>query len=94
PILAPQIPNGAHLFYGSYNDSDLTQANLQLASKALIGMSLGYVENAPLVMMFENKHGQQTVIDLSDEMEKARVRAFIEGFQKQSQYKMGSRVKP
>lgn len=88
PILAPQIPNGAHLFYGSYNDSALTQANLQLVSKTLIGMSLGYVEDSPLVMMFEYKPGKQTVIDLSDEMEKARARKFIEGFQKQSQHEM------
>lgn len=87
-ILAPQIPNGAHLFYGSYNDSALTQANIQLVSKILIGMSLGYVEDAPLVMMFEYKPGKQTVIDLSDKMEKARARMFIEGFQKQSQHEM------
>ena len=88
PILAEQIPNRAHLFYGSYNDPTLTQANLQLVSKTLIGITLGYVEDAPLVMMFEYKHGKQMVIDLSDEMEKAKTRTFIEGFQKQSQYEM------
>lgn len=88
PTLAAQIPNKAHLFYGSYNDSSLTQANLRLVSKTLIGMTLGYVEDAPLVMMFEYKHGKQMVIDLLDEMGKAKNRAFIEEFQKQSQHEM------
>ena len=39
-------------------------------------------------MRFEYKPGKQTVIDLSDEMEKARTRMFIKRFQKQSQHEM------
>lgn len=90
--LAEQIPNGAHIFYGSYSDTDLTQANLKLASKVLLSMSLGYVDDAPLVMIFEHAPGQQTVIDLSGELEKGKVRTFIERFQEQSQQDMAVRI--
>lgn len=33
--LSAQIPHGAHIFHGAYNDSDLTQANLKMATKYL-----------------------------------------------------------
>jgi len=92
PMLSEQIPDGAHLFYGSYNDPALTQDNLLLVSKTLLGMTLGYVEDAPLVMMFESKDGKQKVIDLSDEMEKAKIRSFIEKFQKQRQHEMVAKI--
>ncbi len=92
PMLSAQIPDGAHLFYGSYNDPAMTQENLQLVSKTLIGMILGYIEDAPLIMMFEYKHGKQMVIDLSDEMEKAKIRRFIEKFQKQNQKEMVTKI--
>ncbi len=91
-MLSAQIPDGAHLFYGSYNDPAMTQENLQLVSKTLIGMILGYIEDAPLIMMFEYKHGKQMVIDLSDEMEKAKIRRFIEKFQKQNQKEMVTKI--
>ena len=88
PTLATQIPNGAHLFYGSYNDTTLTQANLQLVSKALLGMTLGYVEDAPLVLMFEYEPGRQVAIDLSDEAQRDKARKFVEEFQEQSRHEM------
>ena len=90
--LAAQIPNGAHIFHGSHNDTTLTQANLQLVSTILLGMTLGYVEDAPLMMVFEYKPGKQTVIDLSDEVQKDKVRTFVEGFQEQSQYEMTVKI--
>ena len=86
--LAAQIPNGAHIFHGLHNDTALTQANLQLVSKILLGMTLGYVEDAPLMMVFEYKPGRQTVIDLSDEVQKDKARMFVEGFQEQSLHDM------
>jgi len=92
PNLAGQIPNRAHLFYGSSNDPELTQKNLQLVSKTLIGMALGYVQNAPLVMMFEYKPGKHKVIDLSDDIEKNKIRNVIEKFQKQSQHEMVAKI--
>jgi len=92
PTLAGQIPNGAHLFYGSSNDPDLTKKNLQLVGKTLIGMTLGYVQDAPLVMMFEYKPGKQKIIDLSDDIEKAKIRSFIDKFQKQSQHEMVAKI--
>lgn len=92
PVLSEQIPDGAHLFYGSYNDPTLTQENLRLVSKTLLGMTLGYIEDAPLVMMFEFKDGKQKVIDLSDEMEKAKIRSFIEKFQQERQHEMAAKI--
>lgn len=68
PKLANQIPDGAHVFHGSHEDDALTQANLELASKISLGMTLGYVEDAPLIMVFETKSGERTVIDLSEEL--------------------------
>jgi len=92
PTLAAQIPNGAHLFYGSYSDATLTQDNLQLVSKTLLGITLGYIKDAPLIMMFEYGPGKQTVIDLLGEAQKDRARMFIAGFQEQSQYEMVVRI--
>ena len=92
PSLAEQIPDRAHLFYGSYNDPVLTQDNLRLVSKTLLGITLGYVEDAPLVMIFKSRDGNQMVIDLSDDMEKAKIRLFIEKFQKQRQHEMVAKI--
>ena len=92
PMLSAQIPDGAHLFYGSYNDPAMTQDNLRLASKTLLGMTLSYVEDAPLVMVFESKDGNQIIIDLSDETEKAKIRSFIENFQKQRQREIVNKI--
>ncbi len=92
PTLAMQIPNGAHIFYGSRDNTALTQANLQLVSKILLGITLGYVEDAPLVMVFEYEPGRQMVIDLSDEAQKDKARRVIKGFQKQSQHEMAVKI--
>lgn len=92
PRLSAQIPDGAHLFYGSYSDPAMTQDNLRLASKTLLGMTLSYVEDAPLVMIFESRAGNQMIIDLSDQTEKAKIRSFIENFQKQRQHEMVNKI--
>ncbi len=90
PALTAQIPNESHIFHGTYNDSALTQANVELATQVLLGMALGYVEDAPLVMVFESKPDQRIVIDLSGELQKART--FIEVFQQQSQQNIADRI--
>jgi hypothetical protein len=92
PNLFEQIPNEAHIFHGSFHDAALTQANLTLANKILLGMTLGYVEEAPLVMVFEHKPGEKIVIDLSSEAQKGRVQQFIEMFQEQSQQEATVRI--
>lgn len=92
PSVSDQIPNGAHLFHGAYNDLSLTNANLDLASEVLLGMTLGYVEQAPLVMVFERAPGQNTIIDLSDEISKQRAEAFIELFRRDSQRSAVDRI--
>ncbi|MDI6793759.1 MAG: hypothetical protein QME81_12995 [bacterium] len=86
--LAAQIPSGTHLFYGSYSDIKSTQANLNLSSNILLGMTLGYVEKAPLMMVFEDKSGRETLIDLSSEVHRRRARMFVETFRDQSQQEM------
>ena len=91
--LSSQIPNGSHIFYGSYNDSDLTQGNLKLASKLLLGMTLGYVEDAPLMMVYEQAQGQRTLFDLSEMLQKQQAQAVIGRFEQQNQKKMNARIK-
>ncbi len=92
PMLAKQIPDGAHIFHGSYEDDVLTQANLELASKVLLGMTLGYVKEAPLIMVFETKSGERTVIDLSEELEKDKAETFIQTFQEQTKQDMAEKI--
>lgn len=92
PTLALQIPDGSHIFHGSYNDRDLTQGNLNLAAKLLLGMTLGYVEDAPLMMVFEHKNGKHVLIDLSEALQKKQAEAFIGRFQKESQKKMTAKI--
>lgn len=93
PTLGLQIPDGAHIFHGSYNDKELTQGNLNLATKLLLGMTLGYVDEAPLVMVFEYGNGKQTVVDLSETIQKQYVQTFIGQFQQQSEQKMRAKIK-
>ncbi len=85
PNLAEQIPSGAHLFHGSFKDPGLTEANLKLFSKVLLGMTLGFVEEAPLLMIYEDQLGRHKVVDLSSESQKYRIRSLVETFQEQSQ---------
>ena len=82
----------AHIFYGSQDDIALTRTNLQLASKILLGITLGYIQDAPLVMVFEHIPGSQTVIDLSDKMQKDKAYTFVQGFQEQSQHEMAVKI--
>lgn len=89
---ASQISDGAHIFHGSYRDTDLTQDNLKLATKILLGMALGYVEYAPLMMLFEQKQGEQTLLDLSGMLRKEQAQAFIGRFQEQSRKKMSAKI--
>jgi hypothetical protein len=92
PALGTQIPDGAHIFHGSYDDTTLTQANLELASKTLLGMTLGYIEEAPLVMVFEYQPGRRTLIDLSSKAQRGSARAFVERFRERSQQEMIIRI--
>ena len=90
--LSAQIPDGAHIFHGSYSNTDLIQDNLKLAAKILLGMALGYVEYAPLMMLFEQKQGKQTLLDLSGVLRKEQAMAFIGRFQEQSRTKMTAKI--
>jgi hypothetical protein len=90
--LAAQIPNGAHLFHGAYDDMELTYANIKMATAMLIEMALGICEEAPLVMIFEYKSGQQTVIDLATEERKRKTQEILESFQMQSRQEMVSEI--
>lgn len=93
PTIADQIPNGAHIFHGSNDDMALTQDNLQLAARILLGMTVGYVDDAPLVMVYEHKPGQQMVVDLSGELQKDRALTFVEEFQEQNQEEMNVKIR-
>ena len=90
--LAAQIPDKAHLFHGTYHDAAFTQANVKLATKTLLGMALGYVEPAPLVMIFEHHPGERMVINLSEDLPLKEAQTFIETFQRKSQQAITSRI--
>ncbi len=92
PYLAPQIPDGAHIFHGSINDDTLTQANLDLAAKILLGMTLGYVEEAPLILIMETASQQHQIINLSAEWQRREAASFVTTFQQQTQQQMVSQV--
>lgn len=90
--LAAQIPDGAHIFHGSRDNTALTRANLHLVSKILLGITLGYIKDAPLMMVFEHEPGKQMVINLSDKVRKDKARIFVRRFQEQSQHEMGVKI--
>ena len=66
----------------------LTQANLNLAAAMLIGIALDFRAEAPLIMLFEDKAGHQTVIDLSTEERRRKAQAFAETFQEQNRQEL------
>jgi hypothetical protein len=90
--LADQIPDGAHIFHGAYDDTELTQGNINLASKIALGMALGYVEEAPLIMLFENEQRKQVVLNLSTTIFRGQSEQVIETYQKRSRKKIASRL--
>jgi hypothetical protein len=90
--LAAQIPDGTHLFYGSASDATLTRDNLDLAAKVLLGMMLGYIEDAPLTMVYEKQSGQQIALDLSTMLSKKQAESAISRFQRESRQRMGSQI--
>ena len=90
--IANRIPTGAHIFYGSNQDRSLTEKNLKLASKILLGMTLGYVEDAPLVMIVERKQDEFQVIHLADEVWKGKAQKVIESFQEQNQQEVAHAI--
>ncbi len=92
PSLTAQIPDKAHIFHGAYNDNDLTQANLKLATNTLLGMMLGYVEEAPLVMVYEYNAGKETVVDLASDTHKRKAQTVIQSFREQSQRELNTKI--
>jgi len=92
PALAAQIPSGAHIFHGSSEDMELTQANIKLAAAMLMEMTLGTCKEAPLMMVFETKSGQQAIIDLSTTERKRKAQSLLETFQEQSQQEVVTEI--
>ena len=82
--LADKIPTGAHLFHGSYNNMRLTQANIETATSILMEMALGVTKEAPLIMIFEHRPGQQTIIDLGTKQRKQNALQLLKSFQEQN----------
>lgn len=90
--IVDQIPDGAHIFHGAYDDTELTQGNINLASKIALGMALGYVEEAPLIMLFEDAQGKQVILNLSTSIFGEQSQQLIETYQKRSRKKVASRL--
>ncbi len=90
--LSAEIPHGAHIFHGAYNDRELTEDNLKMATNIMLGMTLGYVEEAPLVMIFEYKPDRETLIDLSSEAYKKSAQVLIQTVQETNQRELSNRL--
>ena len=88
------IPSGAHIFHGSDQDTSLTKKNLRLASKILLGMTLGYVEEAPIVMVVKRKPDELEVIDLTNDLWKSKAHTFVESFHEQNQQQLAHVINP
>ena len=88
PDISAEIPDGAHIFHGSHDDNTFTQENVAFASKTLLGMSLGYIENAPLFMIYRQENGRFIAINLSNDRQKETADTFIEEFQYKNQQTM------
>lgn len=71
--LASQIPDQARLYYGTYNDPELTKADMDMAINSLISILLGIEKEVPLRMIYEYAPGKFTVIDLASEERKRQV---------------------
>ena len=89
---AAQIPNGAHIFYGAYDDEVLTQDNLKMATNIMLGMSLGYVEEAPLMMIFEYQENQKTLIDLYNETYKKDTQSLIHSMREENRHRLSHKI--
>ena len=83
--LAPQIPDQAYIFHGSYDDPDLTQAEIEKAADLLVRMQLGVEAEAPVIIVFEYAHEQFQVIDFATEQRKRQAQEWLESFRQQSQ---------
>lgn len=90
--LSVQIPHGSHIFHGAYNDSELTRANLKMATNIMLGMTLGYVEEAPLIMIFEYQPKRETVINLSGETYKKSAQILFQSIQEKNQRELSSKI--
>ena len=90
--LSAEIPNGAHIFHGAYNDSGLTEDNLKMATNIMLGMTLGYVEEAPLVMIFEYQPNREALVDLSSEAYKKSAQVLIRTIQETNQRELSNRL--
>lgn len=88
PSVAAQIPDGAHIFHGAAHDSALTAHNLESAAKIRLGMALGYVADAPLMMVFEREDGERVVLNLSTALPSEQAQALIGRFHEQAQDKI------
>ena len=82
--LASQIPDRAFIFMGSYNDPELTQAEITKASDLLIRMALEIEEEAPLMIIFEYAAAEYEVINFADEQRKQQVAEWIDAFRERS----------
>lgn len=92
--LADQIPDGAHLFHGTFDAPELTDHSVKLAGDILLGMMLGYVEEAPLVLLYEHQPAQIRLIDLASDAHKQRAREVIRTFQAVSSQVVQERIEP
>jgi hypothetical protein len=83
--LSSQIPDQAYIFHGSYEDPELTQAEVKKATDLLVRMQLGVEEEAPVVIVFEHAADQFRVIDFATDQRKHQAQTWLDSFRQQSQ---------
>lgn len=82
--LAPNIPDHAYIFHGSYNDPDLTLAEINNATDLLVRMQLGVEDELPVVIIFEYAQSKYRVIDFATDQRKHQAMAWLESFRQES----------
>lgn len=76
--LAPQIPDGAFIFHGSYDDPTLTKAEIEKAADLLIRMQLGVEDEAPVIIIFEYAPQQYRVVDFATDQRKHQAQEWLQ----------------
>jgi len=82
--LAPQIPDEAFIFHGTYDDPELIQTEIEKAADLLIRIQLGLEEDIPVIIIFEYASQKYRVIDFATEQRKRQAHEWLKTFRQQS----------
>jgi len=58
----------------------------------MLGMSLGYVDEAPLMMIFKYQENQNTLIDLYSQAYKRNTQNLIHSMREENQHQLSNKI--